>query len=234
MFDPAFETGDWKGVPDGLNIVNHPGWPADEYESVDFSEMGFLYSAGAPFKSRPYDLFLYEEVLFLQAEAASRSFTAGNAKALYEAGVKASFATWGVAAQADTYLASTAKNGAGTSANFDDVAGAGNTVLEKIITQKYLALFPDMSQEAWNDKRRLNLPRTDVALDRYTAIWPLPGSDFDIKKPSNFIKRVQYPNSEVQTNEAEYLKGVQLLGGQDLINTKLWWDVGANHVTSAN
>lgn len=233
MFDPSFQNGDWKGIPDGLNILNHPTWDASEYESVDFSEMGFLYTAGSPFKNRPYDLFLYEEVLFLQAEAASRSFTDGDAKALYEAGVRASFATWGVSAQADTYLASTAKNDAGTSANFSDVAGPGNTELEKIITQKYLALFPDMSQEAWNDKRRLNLPRTDVALDRYSAIWTDP-DDLDRKDPSNFIKRVQYPNSEVQTNEAEYTKGVQLLGGPDLVNTKVWWDVGANKVTSTN
>src|SRR5690606_2168834 len=153
---------------------------------------------------------------------------------------KASFATWGVASQADAYLASTATNEAGTSANFDDNTGDlstdgngdGNTILEKIITQKYLALFPDMAQEAWNDKRRLNLPRTEVALDRYTAIWPNPNSD--VKDPANYIKRVQYPNSEVQTNEAEYNKGLTLLGGQDLVNTRIWWDMGRNYVTSAN
>lgn len=241
MFDPAFQTGDWKGRPDGLNITNHPELTATNYESVDFSEVGFMYSAGAPFKNRPYDLFLYEEVLFLQAEAALRGYTAGDEKALYETGVRASFATWGVGAQADTYLASTAKNGAGTSANFDDNTGdfsdsgtgSGNTILEKIITQKYLALFPDMSQEAWNDKRRLNLPRTDVALDRYTAIWPQPGST-DVKDPANYIKRVQYPSNEVLGNETEYNKGVTLLGGADLVNTKLWWDAGKNYCTSTN
>jgi hypothetical protein len=240
MFDPAFQTGDWKGRPDGLNLTNHPELTAANYESVDFSEVGFMYSAGAPYKNRPYDLFLFEEVLFLQAEAALRGYTAGNVKTLYEAGVKASFATWGVAAQADTYLASTAQNLAGTSASFDDNTGdfsttgtgAGNTKLEKIITQKYLALFPDMSQEAWSDKRRLNLPRTDVAMDRYTAIWPTPSTD--VKNPANYIKRVQYPNSEVQGNEVEYNNGVELLGGSDLVNTKIWWDTGKNYCTSVN
>ncbi len=242
MFDPAFQTGDWKGRPDGLNITIHTELTATDYESVDFSEVGFMYNAGAPYTNRPYDLFLYEEVLFLQAEAALRNYTAGDAKALYEAGVRASFATWGVAAQADAYLASTDKNGAGTSASFDDNTGkdattdpdgVGNTMLEKIITQKYLALFPDMSQEAWSDKRRLNLPRTDVAMDRYTAIWPQPGST-DVKDPANYIKRVQYPNSEVLGNEVEYNKGVTLLGGTDLVNTKIWWDAGKNYCTSAN
>src|SRR5690606_12356809 len=100
------------------------------------------------------------------------------------------------------------------------------------ITQKYLALFPDMSQEAWNDKRRLNLPRTDVAKDRYTAIWPKNTSTFDANDPVNFIKRVQYPSSELQTNETEYNKGLTLLGGPDLVNTKIWWDTGKNYVTS--
>jgi len=240
MFDPAFQTGDWKGRPDGLNITNHPELTPANFESVDFSEIGYMYSAGAPYKNRPYDLFLYEEVLFLQAEAVLRGYTTGDAKALYEAGVRASFATWGVGSQADAYLASTETNGAGTSANFDDNTGnlsdagvgSGNTKLEKIITQKYLALFPDMSQEAWNDKRRLNLPRTDVAMDRYTAIWPTPSTDF--KNPSNFIKRVQYPNNEVQGNEVEYNKGVALLGGTDLVNTKIWWDAGKNYCTSTN
>jgi hypothetical protein len=240
MFDPAFQTGDWKGRPDGLNITNHPELNASEHESVDFSEVGFMYNAGAPYKNRPYDLFLYEEVLFLQAEAALRKYTAGNAKTLYEAGVRAAFATWGVASQADAYLASTAKNSAGTSASFDDNTGElstngtgdGNTMLEKIITQKYLGLFPDMSQEAWNDKRRLNLPRTEVALDRYTAIWPT--SSTNVKDPANYIKRVQYPNSEVQGNQTEYTKGVALLAGADLVNSKIWWDTGKNYCTSPN
>jgi len=240
MFDPAFQTGDWKGRPDGLNITSHPELTAANYESVDFSEVGYLYSAGAPWKNRPYDLFLYEEVLFLQAEAALRNYTAGDEKALYEAGVRAAFATWGVSSQADAYLASTAKNGAGTSASFDDNTGTlstngtggGNTQLEKIITQKYLGLFPDMSQEAWNDKRRLNLPRTDVAMDRYTAIWPTASTD--VKNVANYIKRVQYPNNEVQVNQVEYNKGVALLGGTDVVNTKIGWDKGVNYCTSPN
>lgn len=241
MFDPAFQTGDWKGRPDGLNLNNHPELtPATDYQSVDYSEVGFLYKDGQPYKNRPYDLMLVEEVYFLRAEAAIREYTNEDAKAMYEAGVKASFATWGVSGQADTYLASTVKNGAGTSASFDDNTGdlsttgtgAGNTQLEKIITQKYIALFPDMSQEAWNDKRRLNLPRTEVAMDRYTAIWPTPSTD--VKNPANFIKRVQYPNNEIQVNQPEYKRGVEFLGGVDQVNTRIWWDAGKNYCTSAN
>lgn len=240
MFDPGFRSGDWKGRPDGLNITIHTELNPDKYDSREFSELGILYNNGVPYKSRSYDLFLYEEICFLKAEAVLRGYISGDAKALYEEGVKASFATWGVSSSVDNYLASTEKNLAGTSAKFDDNTGDlktdgqgnGNTKLEKIITQKYLALFPDMSQEAWNDKRRLNLPRTEVALDRYTAIWPT--ANRNIKDPSNYIKRIQYPNSELQGNEKEYKNGLKMLGGADVVNTKIWWDKGANYCTSAN
>lgn len=240
MFDPAFQTGDWKGRPDGLNLNLHEELDPTAYQSVDFAELGILYNNGSPFKSRSYDLFLYEEVCFLRAEAALRDYTGEDAKALYEEGVRASFATWGVADQATSYLASTEKNLAGTSASFDDNtgdlttsgAGNGNTILEKIITQKYLALFPDMAQEAWNDKRRLNLPRTDVPIDRTTTIWPTRSQN--VQDPSNYIRRVQYPNSELQGNQAEYDKAKGLLGGPDQVNTRIWWDKGVNYCTSAN
>jgi hypothetical protein len=233
MFDPAFGNGDWKGVPDGLNITKHPELNPDDYKSVNFAELGILFKNGAPYKSRPYDLFLYEEVCYLKAEAALRGFISGvNAKAEYEKGVTASFATWGVSGKATDYLASSDKNIAGTSPKFDDNSGNGNTQLEKIITQKYLALFPDMSQEAWNDKRRLNLPRTDVARDRNELIWPSQSTD--VKDVSNYIKRVEYPESENTINETEYKKALQLLGGNDQVNTKIWWDKGMNYCTSAN
>ena len=233
MFDPAFENGDWRGMPDGMDITKHPELDPTKYRSVVFAEMGFLKNNGTVRTARPYDLFLYEEVCFLKAEAAFRGFVSGlDAKTEYEKGVNASFATWGVADKADAYLSSTEKNVAGTSARFDDTSGAGNTALEKIITQKYIALFPDMSQEAWNDKRRLNLPRTDVALDRNELIWPSHSTD--IKDVTNYIKRVEYPESEKTLNEVEYNKALTLLGGTDQVSTKIWWDLGKNYCTSAN
>ena len=233
MFDPAFSNGDWKGRPDGLNITKHPELNPEDYQSVDFSELGILYNGGVPYKSRPYGLFLYEEVCFLKSEASLRGFISGvDAKTEYEKGVSASFSSWGVSDKLPEYLLSTEKNMAGTSVSFADNSGDGNTQLEKIITQKYLALFPDMAQEAWNDKRRLNLPRTDVALDRNELIWPTRSTD--VKNVNNYIKRVEYPESENTINKTEYDKALQLLGGTDQVNTKIWWDKGANYCTSAN
>jgi hypothetical protein len=234
MFDPPFAKpavttygNAWAGLTPGL-AASERG--KDEYNRNYYPELGILFKDGAPYKSRPYDVFLYEEVCFLKAEAFLRGFAPGDAKAEYEKGVRASFATWGVSAHADAYLASTDKNLAGTSAKFDDIAGAGNTALEKIITQKYLGLFPDMAMEAWNDKRRLNLPRMDVPASRNELLYN--NSDTDISKPANFIKRVQYPQNEIQVNKAEYDKGVQLLGGPDVVSTPIWWDKNKSYLTS--
>ncbi|KAA6340324.1 hypothetical protein EZS27_011800 [termite gut metagenome] len=218
----------WAGIPYGLASGDN----TDKYIANYWPELGTLVRNGAPYKSRPYDVFLYEEVCFLKAEAFSRGFASGDAKVEYEKGVRASFATWEVSGEVDAYLASTAKNLAGTSANFDDISGPGNTPLEKIITQKYLGLFPDMSMEAWNDKRRLNLPRMDVALSRDPLLYG--SKDDNILDPMNFIKRVQYPQNETQINKAEYDKGVQLLGGADNVATRIWWDLNKNYCTSAN
>jgi len=227
MFDPAFETGDWKSVPYGLPATeNNTG----DYARIKNAEFGFIMKGGAPYKNRPYDVFLYEEVCFLKAEAALRGFADGNAKAEYENGVRASFSHWGATGVED-YLASTEKNLAGTSAKFDDQAGDGNTALEKIITQKYLAAFPDVAMESWNDKRRLNLPRFDVAVFRIESLYD--NNNKNIKDPKNFIKRVQYPQQEAQINKTEYDKGVQLLGGPDNVTSPLWWDKNANYCTSA-
>lgn len=229
MFDPAFDTGDWKGITYGL--------PTAEYTATlakSCAEMGFLYKNGAPYKSRPYDVMLFEEVCFLKAEAMERGFIAGDAKTEYEKGVRASFTTWGLAAVVDDYLKSNEKNLAGTSANYDDyqdpAGGTGNTRLEKIITQKYIAAFPDVSFESWNDKRRLNLPRFDVGAFRYEAQYD--ASNKNIKDPKNFIRRVQYPEQERQINNVEYEKGVALLGGPDQSNTPIWWDMSKNYCTS--
>ncbi|MDR3118969.1 MAG: SusD/RagB family nutrient-binding outer membrane lipoprotein [Mediterranea sp.] len=235
MFDPPYakpKTGNygnaWAGLPPGLSASDKG---KDQYSRGYYPELGILFKNGAPYKNRPYDVFRYEETCFLKAEAFLRGFAQGDAKAEYEKGVRASFDTWGVSGHATAYLASKVKNPAGTSAGFNDIEGPGNTPLEKIITQKYLSLFPDIAMEAWNDKRRLNLPRMDVPDSRNELLYN--GSDKDIKKPANFIKRIQYPQNEIQINKAEYDKGVRLLGGPDVVSTPIWWDKNKNYCTSA-
>ncbi|MEG1748597.1 MAG: SusD/RagB family nutrient-binding outer membrane lipoprotein [Tannerellaceae bacterium] len=142
MFQPGIGNGDWKGLIFGAKVEEAN---VGIYESKNCAELGFLVKEGMMYKSRPYDLFLYEEICFLKAELYARGILSGNAKAEYENGIQASFEKWGVASAAANYLASTDKNEAGTSVKFEDVQGAGNTALEKIITQKYIAGVPDLA-----------------------------------------------------------------------------------------
>lgn len=230
MFNPSSES-KWRGVPPGLHPNNVNITPN---KSTEISILG-TYIVGPPSGrniTRKYDLLLFEEVCFLKAEAFSRAIATGDAKAEYEKGVQASFDRWGVSG-ASAYLLSNEKNIAGTSANFSDVAGAGNTALEKIITQKYLSLFPDVAIEAWSDKRRLNLPRFDVPTYRDPAIYGGLPSDF--LNPTSFIKRVKIPSIESVNNTVEYDKGVLLMGtGGDKTSTNMWWDKNSNFCTSVN
>jgi hypothetical protein len=230
MFNPSSD-GLWRGVPPGLHPDNVNQEPNKSTEVAIMGEY-IIGPEGKRNITRPYDLMLYEEVCFLKAEAALRGFISGDAKTEYENGVKSSFSRWGVTG-ADTYLSSNEKNLAGTSANFDDINGAGNTKLEKIITQKYLSLFPDVSIEAWSDKRRLNLPRFDVCAYRDPAVYG--GLPTSITDPRSFIKRVKVPESEAVNNTVEYNKGVALMGeGGDRTSTNLWWDTNMNYCTSPN
>ena len=104
--------------------------------------------------------------------------------------------------------------------------------MEKIITQKYIAGIPDLAQEGWNDKRRLNLPRLDVAVYRDQAVYN--NNDKDILKSANFIKRMRYPTKESLINATEYEKGKSMLGGKgDIVSTPLCWDKNSNYCTSS-
>jgi hypothetical protein len=237
MYDPG--TQGWKGMPPGIAAnQSNTGTYAGSY----YSQLGkfILGVAGALNDHRPYDVMLYDEVCFLKAEAAARGFVTGvNAQTEYENGIRACMQRYNIPNDVVTnYLTSTSKNLAGTSVSYMDANGQGNTVLEKIITQKYIACIPDVSWEGWNDKRRLNLPRFDPLQYRDPAVYQgLPNVFND---PRSFVKRMPYPSSEAMVNKTEYAKGVQILSaesgnsGTDVSSTKLWWDKNANYCTSAN
>lgn len=168
------------------------------------------------------------EVYFLRAEGALRGWNmGGTAKDLYEAGIKMSFEETGVSG-ADAYIA----NAVSTPADFVDNAGANSTAalssvtiawdesastevkLEKIITQKWLAIFPN-GCEAWAEFRRTGYPKLLPVVTN--------NSNGAISTDTQ-IRRIPFPDTEYDTNIAEVSKAVTLLGGSDNGGTKLWWD----------
>lgn len=173
----------------------------------------------------------HAESFFLQAEAKLR-FGIGtkSVKELYEEGVAASFASAGVSG-ADTYLQSEAlpleswKNPQNersvnvksmlsqVSPKFNE-SGSQDEQLEQIMTQKWIALYPD-GQEAWSEMRRTGYPG-HVLIDSYSYQSEVANGDI--------IRRLRFPSTEYTNNSPNMTEAVRLLGGSDNGGTHLWWD----------
>lgn len=93
--------------------------------------------------------------------------------------------------------------------------------LEKIITQKYLSMFPSESYEAWGDLRRTGYPRllTVVDLDEFSD-----GSLHD----GDIIRKIPLPGRGTAVGFADIeSSGIEALGGTDTQGTRVFWDVNA-------
>lgn len=91
--------------------------------------------------------------------------------------------------------------------------------LERIITQKYLAIFPD-GQEAWSEYRRTGYPKL-FTVDHNASNGAV--------NTNLQIRRLRFPASEYSNNNANVQAAVGLLGGPDNGGTKLWWDKNPKH-----
>ncbi len=173
------------------------------------------------------------EAYFLLAEAKLR-FDLGTAdvKDLYEQGVRTSFESAGVSG-ADQYLADSEKapldkwvNPYRTSDETDvsnmvssltvawDNEASTETKLERIMIQKWLALYPD-GCEAWAEMRRTGYPGW-VRINTYNNASGVTDNDM--------IRRIQFPSTEYSDNAKNVQEAVTLLGGLDNAGTHLWWD----------
>lgn len=185
----------------------------------------------------PVYWFKASEVYFLQAEAALFGLIQGNPQQLYEDGITMSFKENEVTLPAN-YLRSTARP-----AGYEDIkmakynaespsavtvswsdASSNEQKLEKIITQKYIALFPD-GQEAWTEWRRTGYPRqVPVFVNRTDAAH---GNVMESDGYKRGVRRMTFPKSEYDgLNRENVIKAQQLLSsGVDDCNARLWWDV---------
>lgn len=172
------------------------------------------------------------EVWFLRAEAALRGWTSETAGICYERGVKCSFSQWQVP-DAEEYLqrdrlaadftdAFTPENNIKArclvSPRWDESA-SNEIKLEKIITQKWLAIFPE-GCEAWAEQRRTGYPR----------LFPVKynNSRNGCIDTEIMIRRLNFPASLLDSGMKQYEMLVDALGGTDDAGTRLWWDAGKN------
>jgi len=145
-------------------------------------------------------------VLLTEAEAAYRGWISADAKALYEAGIKASFEQWG-ATGADAYVKSPA------------IAYNAGKGLEQIALQRWIAGYLADGVEAWSDWRRLDIPHMPVG----------PGAN-NVGN-THYPYRLAFSSSnDPAYNEANYNIAIATLkpNGKDDIHNRVWWDVADN------
>ena len=183
-------------------------------------------------KDTPVVWFLASEAAFLRAEGAMLGWDmGGDDESFYKTGIELSFLERGLtAAAAATYAESASEpqafedaSAASTKYNASKPssvspkwnAGAGDEEkLERIITQKWIAMFPN-GQEAWSEFRRTGYPKVIPIVNN------LSGGKVDTNVQ---VRRMTFPRSEYSNNAAGVAAATALLGGADTGGTKLWWD----------
>ncbi|WP_276500506.1 SusD/RagB family nutrient-binding outer membrane lipoprotein [Terrimonas pollutisoli] len=157
----------------------------------------------------PVDFISLAESYFLQAEALERYYGGAGAKAMYDAGVSASFTRYGLSAA--SFLV--------PGGNYEYPAGDFEQKLEAIITQKWASMPNSHSLEAFFEKNRTGYPKyspvysTDAAYIPGQFVYPFNG----VTPGKQFAKRLVFPDSERSKNSNT--------PPEEPITKKIWWDV---------
>lgn len=194
-------------------------------------------------KTSPIVLFNAAETYFLMAEAALNGWNVGGQtpEQLYNKGVQTSFEQFNIGAEAAaTYLQNSKKRGAFTdpyhpelndekfsseiTVNWADAEGDKEKQLSKIISQKWLAMFPYNTIEAWTEWRRTGYPNMLPSLNNRSAglveqIHQVNGKDQGGMRRLTF-GITDWNNKDMGPNMEQ---AVEYLGGPDSYSTNLWW-----------
>lgn len=215
LFQPAALDNKFHGVVNGLGSTEQKFYTKMSAPNIQAST------------SLPW--LMASEVAFLKAEYKFRQGDVAGAESDYNEGIRLSFVERGLSAnEAATYAADNAKK----PKNFVDASenlskankNALGTVtikwandgkeLERIITQKWIALFPN-GMEAWAEFRRTGFPK----------LFPIHESSADASINKNTqIRRMVFPKIEYSNNGGAVAAATRLLNGSDSGGTKLWWD----------
>ena len=206
-----------------------------------FSNMRVAYSqfTSENFSFMPLYAFKWAEADFLRAEGALRGWDmGGSADFFYERGIRNADCGERFDREepdydnrVDDYLAVetatpyTYIDPMDDANNIESVTKIGvkwndgddpETKLEKIITQKYIALFP-YSYEAWTEMRRTGYPKIFPVLNPQLGDGSLQYGDL--------IRRMPLPHGDTQAGMEDIQNsGIEALGGADLQATRVFWD----------
>ena len=216
--------GKYSGVPTGHDVSSNDAFRDSSRPAITSTTPTYWMRAS--------------EVYFLLAEAALHGFAVGGtAESLYEKGIEMSFEENGIASsEVADYMSSGFKPSAysfhltNPGVNVDVPAvteattawsGTDEEKLEKIMIQKWIALYPN-GQEAWTEYRRTGYPKLHSVVTNY--------SNGEIDSEVG-IRRMRFPtNKSTSAEDIANLESARKLlrGGLDKAGTRLWWD-NKNH-----
>ncbi|WP_424035432.1 RagB/SusD family nutrient uptake outer membrane protein [Prevotella melaninogenica] len=216
--------GKYSGVPTGHDVSSNDAFRDSSRPAITSTTPTYWMRAS--------------EVYFLLAEAALHGFAVGGtAESLYEKGIEMSFEENGIASsEVADYMSSGLKPSAysfhltNPSVNVDVPAvteattawsGTDEEKLEKIMIQKWIALYPN-GQEAWTEYRRTGYPKLHSVVTNY--------SNGEVDSEVG-IRRMRFPtNKSTSAEDIANLESARKLlrGGLDKAGTRLWWD-NKNH-----
>lgn len=223
---------DQVGIRSGIHTGKGQSYGSNQF--VGFSRVNKFLIEKAPLY-----LFKWAEIDFLRAEGALRGWDmGGKAEQFYTRAIEnSSFLEPGSElsnqlksilsqyANVEEPVAYTYKDPTGSSPDMESVTKIGvkwneaddkETKLEKIITQKYIALFPN-SMEAWGEMRRTGYPKMFPVLNVEEGDGSLKAGDL--------VRRILFPNSDDASLKDIQSTGLKALGGPDQQGTRVWWDV---------
>ncbi len=208
--------GTYKGVRTGIEI-------AAKATHASFS------AVGAVVNTNKIVWMPAAEVYFLRAEGALRGWNmGGTAQSLYETGIATSFAQYSLPGASDyaankvdmpiNYVdpADATNNGAAVNKVTIawDAASTNEVSLQRIITQKWIAGFPE-GQEAWSEQRRTGYP----------MLLPVLKNTSGGKITTQYgVRRLPFTTAEKAGNPGGVATGEAELGGPDNGGTRTWWD----------
>ncbi len=212
--EPETPGNQFNAFPYGLT----EGEAQSLWQAGDFSRPSERVRGDA---SSPAFVMFYDEVLFIQAEAAQRGYISGDPAQLYREAITASQQRWDVTDQSaiDDYIDRVPYDNSNGWAPAP--AGTESTWEHTLGIQKWIALYLQGIQ-GWSEWRRLDFQEALQVPPPESPGNPTPGQELF---SCDFPLRMEYPPAEATLNpEARQNAVDEFLGGTDDQGAALWWD----------
>jgi hypothetical protein len=221
-YSPADDDGQYHGTRNGMNVTQVAA--AVSLNGTNLSNINTTRWSDVTQATTPLNVMYAAETDFLLAEAALNGWNVGGSpQQFYEQGISTSMNQWGItdAPTIQNYIQSTATpvppndylNSPAVATIPVKFAPDAVTQRQQILTQKWLALFPD-GIEAWAELRRTGYP----------VLYPVVESDNPDVPANTMISRWTWQQDEYNTNGKAVQAALPLLGGPDKASTHVWWN----------